>query len=82
MKDIYCEFVEMLTGNDPEVLDQFVYRENKREAGRQIYRLRERLGKSPSEFAEMLGIKDPDEIEDLELVHLSLNYLTVSVKFL
>lgn len=67
MNDVYCEFVEMLTGNDPEKLDQFALRQNKREAGRQIYCLRERLGKSTSEFAEMLGIKDADEIEDLEL---------------
>lgn len=67
MADIYCDFLNLLTSGDPEKLDRFSLRRNKKAAGRRIYSLREKLGLSVPEFAAIIGLDDPDDVEDLEL---------------
>lgn len=67
MVDVYGDLLDSVIGKDLESRDRFRIVQNKRAAGRRIYALRERLGLSCEEFAQVLGITDPAEVEDLEL---------------
>ncbi|MFH1116118.1 MAG: hypothetical protein V1792_19570 [Pseudomonadota bacterium] len=67
MSDTYARFVDAVIGNDPERRNQFRVAQNKREAGRQIYVIRERHGFSYEQFAQILRLHDASEAESLEL---------------
>jgi transcriptional regulator with XRE-family HTH domain len=67
MPDTYTQFVDAVIGNDPERRNEFRLAANRREAGRQIYSLRVRCGFSYAQFAQIVGLDDPSEMESLEL---------------
>jgi len=67
MPDVYTEFLDTVIRGDPESREQFRVVHNKREAGRQVFVLRQRLGLSCGGFVRVLGLADPAEVEDLEL---------------
>ena len=64
---VYDDFIEKSTRNDPDLLAGMKDAGEKFDAGREIYEIRENLGLSHEEFAEILGFDSAYEAETIEV---------------
>ncbi|MFH1115323.1 MAG: hypothetical protein V1792_15540 [Pseudomonadota bacterium] len=70
---IYNDFIEKFTGNDPDLPAGVKDAGERFDVGREIYEVRENLGLSHEEFAEIHGVASAYDAETIEVGNFEEN---------